>query len=124
MPLAELLALADPDSRALWDGLGLGYTESAGHPELREEIAGLYEGVDAEDVLVCAGAEEAIFLLANALAGPGDRVVCVRPSYQSLHEVARAAGAEVAAARPRPGARLGPRPRRPVGGARPAARGR
>ncbi len=95
MPLAELLALADPPSRALWDGLSLGYTESAGHPELREEIAGLYEGVEADDVLVCAGAEEAIFLLANALAGPGGRAVCVRPSYQSLHEVARAAGAEV-----------------------------
>ena len=95
MPLAELLALADPESRALWDGMGLGYTESAGHPELREEIAGLYPSLVADDVLVCAGAEEAIFLLANALAGPGDRVVCVRPSYQSLHEVARAAGAEV-----------------------------
>ena len=97
MPVAELLALADPASRALWDGLSLGYTESAGHPALREEIAGLYDGVTADDILVCAGAEEAIFLLANALVGPGDRAVCVRPSYQSLHEVARAAGAEVVA---------------------------
>ena len=95
MPVAELLALADPASRALWDGLALGYTESAGHPELREEIAGLYDRVTAEEVLVCAGAEEAIFLLANALAGPGQRIVCARPAYQSLHEVARAAGAEV-----------------------------
>jgi aspartate/methionine/tyrosine aminotransferase len=95
MPVAELLALAEPDGRALWDGLTLGYTESAGLPALREEIAGLYAGVTADDVLVCAGAEEAIFLLANALAGPGDRAVCVRPSYQSLHEVARAAGADV-----------------------------
>lgn len=95
MTLAELLALADPASRELWEGLALGYTESEGHPLLRREIAGLYDGVEADDVLVCAGAEEAIFLLANALAGPGDRVVCVRPSYQSLHEVARAAGAEV-----------------------------
>lgn len=95
MPLEDLLALADPASRALWEGLGLGYTESAGHPELREEIAGLYQGVCAEDVLVCAGAEEAVFLLANALVEPGDRAVCVSPAYQSLHEVARAAGAEV-----------------------------
>lgn len=95
MTLAELLALADPASRALWDGMGLGYTESAGRPALREEIAGLYAGVTADDVLVCAGAEEAIFLLANALSGPGERAVCVRPSYQSLHEVARAARAAV-----------------------------
>ena len=95
MGLDELLRLADPDSRALWNDLTLGYTESAGHPLLRAAIAGLYEKVDPDDVLVCAGAEEAIFLLANALVGPGDRAVCVQPAYQSLHEVARAAGAEV-----------------------------
>lgn len=95
MPVGDLLALADPASRALWDGLTLGYTESEGHPLLREEIAGLYDGVTADEVLVCAGAEEAIFLLANALAAPDERIVCTRPAYQSLHEVARAAGAEV-----------------------------
>ena len=95
MPLEELLGMADPETRSLWDGLALGYTESAGHPLLRAEIAALHDGLEADDVLVCAGAEEAIFLLANALVGPHDRAVCVRPAYQSLHEVARAAGAEV-----------------------------
>ena len=94
--LAELLGLADDEGRALWEDLALGYTESAGHPLLRAEIAGLYDGLEAEDVLVCAGAEEAIFLLAGAVAGPGDGAVCVLPAYQSLHEVARAGGAEVA----------------------------
>ena len=34
-PMAELLALADDETRALWDGLRLGYTESTGHPLLR-----------------------------------------------------------------------------------------
>ena len=38
-PMAELLALADDETRALWDGLELGYTESTGHPLLRREIA-------------------------------------------------------------------------------------
>ena len=33
--MAELLALADDETRALWDGLRLGYTESTGHPLLR-----------------------------------------------------------------------------------------
>ncbi|HMK92535.1 MAG TPA: aspartate aminotransferase, partial [Thermoleophilia bacterium] len=28
----ELLALADDETRALWDGLALGYTETQGHP--------------------------------------------------------------------------------------------
>ncbi len=95
VPMAELLALADDEGRALWEGLSLGYTESAGHPLLREEIAGLYDSAGPDDVLVCSGAEEAILLVAGALAGPGARVVCLQPSYASLHEVARARGADV-----------------------------
>ena len=41
-PMAHLLALADDESRALWDGLTLGYTSAPGHPLLRAEIARLY----------------------------------------------------------------------------------
>jgi hypothetical protein len=39
--LAELLELADGDARERWDSLRLGYTESLGHPALRDEIASL-----------------------------------------------------------------------------------
>ena len=95
-PMAELLALADPETRGLWENLRLGYTESTGHPLLRAEIASLYDDVDADDVLVFAGAEEAIFCLSNVLLGPGDHAVVTWPGYQSLFEVGRAAGAEVA----------------------------
>ena len=42
-PMAELLELADAETRAMWDGLRLGYTESTGHPLLRREIAALYD---------------------------------------------------------------------------------
>ena len=94
-PMADLLALADEDGRRRWDDLRLGYTESAGLPELRTEIASLYPGLTADDVLVFSGAEEAIFALHNVLLGPGDHAIIVRPAYQSLAEVARAAGAEV-----------------------------
>jgi aspartate/methionine/tyrosine aminotransferase len=95
MPVAELLDMADAESRGLWDGLTLGYTESTGHPLLRREIAGLYEHIEPDDVLVFAGAEEAIFCLANVLLGPGDHAVVTWPGYQSLYEVGRAAGADV-----------------------------
>jgi aspartate/methionine/tyrosine aminotransferase len=95
MTMAEVLALADEETRSLWAGLTLGYTESTGHPALRREIAALYEHVEPEDVLVFAGAEEAIFCLANVLLGPGDHAVVTWPGYQSLYEVARATGAEV-----------------------------
>jgi aspartate/methionine/tyrosine aminotransferase len=94
-PMAELLGLADDETRALWDDLALGYTESTGHPLLRREIASLYESVDADEVLTFAGAEEAVFGLMNVLTGPGDHAIVTWPGYQSLYEVARACGAEV-----------------------------
>src|SRR6478735_10423665 len=94
-PMAELLALADDETRALWDGLELGYTESTGHPLLRREIAALYETIEPDEVLTFAGAEEAVFCLANVLLGPGDHAIVTWPAYQSLYEVGRAAGADV-----------------------------
>ena len=43
--MGDLLELADDETRAMWDGLRLGYTESAGHPLLRAEIARLYDSL-------------------------------------------------------------------------------
>ena len=95
LPMAELLAMADPEAEALWRDLRLGYTESLGHPLLRREIAALYDTVDPDEVVVFSGAEEAIFAIANVHLQPGDHAIVVWPAYQSLHEVARAAGADV-----------------------------
>ncbi|MFL5671666.1 MAG: aminotransferase class I/II-fold pyridoxal phosphate-dependent enzyme [Chloroflexota bacterium] len=94
-PMSELIALADTETRALWKGLRLGYSESMGHPLLRREIAATYESIEPEDVLTFAGAEEAIFCLMNVAVEPGDHVIVTWPGYQSLYEVARAAGAEI-----------------------------
>ena len=94
-PMSDVLALADPDAAALWRDLRLGYTEAPGHPLLRAEIASLYESITPDEVLVFSGAEEAIFILANVLLEPGDHAIVVWPAYQSLHEVARATGADV-----------------------------
>jgi len=93
--MAELVELADDETRAMWNGLRLGYTESTGHPKLRGEIARLYDSVEADDVLVFAGAEEAVFCLFNTSVEAGDHVIVTWPGYQSLYEVARAAGAHV-----------------------------
>lgn len=107
-PIGELLELADEDGLRRWSDLRLGYTQSSGDPALRAEIAGLYERLTADDILVFAGAEEAIFALHNVLLEVGDHAVVVRPAYQSLAEVARANGAEVSrvALRPEDGWRL------------------
>jgi aspartate/methionine/tyrosine aminotransferase len=93
--LQELLALAERDALARWNNLWLGYTENAGHSLLRAEIAALYPGLGAEDVIVYSGAEEAIFAFINVAVHPGDHVVAVWPCYQSLAEVAKSAGATV-----------------------------
>jgi aspartate/methionine/tyrosine aminotransferase len=94
-PMADLLALADDETRSLWERLGLGYTESTGHPLLRREIATLYDAIGSDDVLVFAGAEEAIFCLLSTSLQEGNHVIVTWPGYQSLYEVARAAGASV-----------------------------
>jgi len=86
--------MADDDTRALWNGLTLGYTESPGHPLLREAIAGLYDGLSVEDTLVITP-EEGIFLGLQALLKPGDQVVATFPGYQSLYEIPRALGCRV-----------------------------
>src|SRR4029078_5255238 len=85
-PMAGLVSLADDETRALWDGLRLGYTESTGHPLLRAEIASLYQTIEPDEVLTFAGAEEAIFCLMNVIAGTGDQVIVTSPAYQSLYE--------------------------------------
>ena len=94
LSMSELLAMADAETSRLWQALKLGYTESAGHPLLRQAIAQLYEGIDADEILVVVP-EEGIFLLMHALLEPGDHVVCTFPAYQSLHEVARSIGCDV-----------------------------
>jgi aspartate/methionine/tyrosine aminotransferase len=94
--LRELLALADEDSAAQWNDLTLGYTQTGGHPALRMAIAGLYEHIAPEEVLVCGGgAAEALFLVTNVLLGPGTHAVVVAPAFEPLYKVAGALGAEV-----------------------------
>ncbi|MCL4560202.1 MAG: aminotransferase class I/II-fold pyridoxal phosphate-dependent enzyme [Chloroflexi bacterium] len=92
--LSEVLEMADTESAALWGNLSLGYTESPGHPVLRQEIAGLYETIQPVDTLVAAP-EECIFITMNTLLSPGDEVIVLHPAYQSLHEVARSLGCRV-----------------------------
>ena len=94
MSVGELLAF-EPDARNQFESLWLGYTESLGHPELRDLIANLYEKSSPEQVLVHAGAEEAIFNFMNVVLSPRDHVIVHAPYYQSLGEIARSIGAEV-----------------------------
>ena len=91
---SELLGLADSEARLLWENLTLGYTESLGHPVLRQEVARLYKGLKPEQVLISTP-EEGIFIAMHTLLLKGDHVICTFPGYQSLYEIARSIGCEV-----------------------------
>jgi aspartate/methionine/tyrosine aminotransferase len=84
LSVAELLRMAAPDALELWRELRLGYTETAGHPLLRACVAGLYDAIAPEDVMIAAP-EEAVFIAMQTLLAPGDHVVVVSPAYQSLY---------------------------------------
>lgn len=92
--IRELLSL-DPEAAESFQDHWLGYTESAGAPALRQAIAGLYNTVTADNILVHAGAQEAIFLFMHAVLKPGDHVIVHWPCYQSLMEVPRSMGCHV-----------------------------
>ncbi|HEY3313868.1 MAG TPA: aminotransferase class I/II-fold pyridoxal phosphate-dependent enzyme [Bacillota bacterium] len=92
---AELLALAGPEARQTYLGLSLDYIETGGTAAYREAVASWYDRIGPDDVQATLGAAEAIFILMNTITGPGDRLIVENPNYQSLAEVARAAGAEV-----------------------------
>ncbi|MFH8260196.1 pyridoxal phosphate-dependent aminotransferase [Streptomyces roseolus] len=84
--------------RALRDGRGNQYPPGPGVPELRTAIAdhqraryGLEYDPDTE-VLVTAGATEAIAAALLALVGPGDEVVALEPYYDSYAACVALAG--------------------------------
>ncbi len=85
--MKDLVAMADPESKKLWDNLHLNYTEVPGLPVLRETIASLYTNIAAQDVITTAGAEEGIFCTMHALLSPKDHVITIVPAYQSLVDI-------------------------------------
>ncbi len=75
------------------------YTDVAGEPALRDAIAAKYraeQGADfaRENVVVTAGAKQAVFNACQVLFGPGDEVVLFSPYWVSFPEMVRLAGAE------------------------------
>jgi DNA-binding transcriptional MocR family regulator len=65
-----------------------------GQPALRDAIAERF-GVPAESVLVLAGAQQGLDLLARCLIDPGDAVITDRPGYLGAIQSFRAAGAKL-----------------------------
>lgn len=68
---------------------GLDYAHANGTPQLRENIARLYPGADASNVLVTVGAIEANYISMLTVLSPGDEVVIMLPTYMQVWGVAR-----------------------------------
>jgi len=91
----ESLLELEPDAHAKLLSTWCGYTESPGAPELRAAIAGCYERISPDEVIVTSCAEEGIFLVYHALLRAGDHGIVETPCYESALELARSTGADV-----------------------------
>ncbi|HSB85877.1 MAG TPA: PLP-dependent aminotransferase family protein, partial [Ilumatobacteraceae bacterium] len=74
--------------------------DPAGHPDLRRTIAnwiGRSRGVDADagNVVVTAGAQHAVDLVATVFAGRGDRVAFEEPGYAPIRDLLATSGLKV-----------------------------
>ncbi len=86
--------LRDLDVELDLEELLLCYGDHRGDPLLREAVAAGGD-VDADQVLVTAGAAAALFGIATALLERGDHAVVVRTNYATNLETPRAIGAEL-----------------------------
>ena len=87
MTISELLALASDEDRDAFTSQWLGYTETFGHPELLEEIAGTYDTIDPGEVLCFAGAEEGIYTAMRVILDKDDHVIVAVPNYQAAETI-------------------------------------
>jgi aspartate/methionine/tyrosine aminotransferase len=91
-PLSLKELVSEDELREILD-IGLGYSQTNGTPELREQIVRLYPGAGLEQVLVTAGSSEANYLLMWSNIEPGDEVVFMMPNYMQMWGLVRGFGA-------------------------------
>lgn len=101
VPMTELRRAFSAVLRA-YEGEGpslANFSDPFGLPALREQIARMLvaRGIacDADDVLVTAGAQQALDLVARVLVDPGDRVAVESPGYAFASMAFRNAGARL-----------------------------
>ncbi|MEL7465789.1 MAG: aminotransferase [Pseudomonadota bacterium] len=95
--IEELLALAGRNSDDLSALLPMKMTYGAieGSARLRAAIAALYQGVEAENIIVTHGTIGANELVHKTLVSAGDLVVAITPTYQQHYSIPESLGADV-----------------------------
>jgi aspartate/methionine/tyrosine aminotransferase len=76
---------------------GLNYPQANGIIELRANIAALYSGATADNVLVTVGCAEANFITLQTMVEPGEEMVMMLPNYMQLWGAAHNFGMSVKA---------------------------
>ena len=94
MTISDLLAMEEGAEQA-FHNTWLGYTTTQGNPELRRDISAIYSNIKADELIVCTGAQEPIFLFSHAVLKAGDEVIVQTPCYQSLASVPESIGCKV-----------------------------
>ena len=69
-------------------GTALNYPHVNGTPELRQNIAALYAGAAADNVLVTVGAIEANYITVRTLLEAGQAIAVMLPNYMQIWGVA------------------------------------
>ena len=87
MSIKQLLALANNEDKQNWENLHLGYTETFGSPELRQNICNTYQDLQPDNIITFAGAEEGLFACMNALLTKDDHAIVITPNYQSAESL-------------------------------------
>jgi aspartate/methionine/tyrosine aminotransferase len=97
LTVSELLELSGHGDELLQELLPMKLTYGAieGSDRLRDNICGLYDGQQRENVIVTHGTIGANALVYQALVSPGDHVVSVLPTYQQHYSIPESIGAEV-----------------------------
>ena len=67
----------------------INYPHVNGNPDLRENIAALYDGAHVDNVLVTVGAAEANNIIMQTLMRPGDELVTMTPTYKQVWGIAQ-----------------------------------
>ena len=99
------LNIGQPDiatPQAFLDGLHayrdgvVAYGRSEGEPELREALAGYYQGLnlplEAEDIVITVGGSEALLFALQVAADPGDDALVIEPFYTNYAAFASMSG--------------------------------
>jgi len=73
----------------------INYPHANGIPELRENIAAMYDGAGPDNVLVTTGAIEANYNAIRTLLAPGDEIAVMLPNYMQIWGLAQNHGLEL-----------------------------